>query len=197
MADAVPKSFDQASPEDRAERASEIVHSLNVKVARFVFEEGVRHTEALQTAAHAIDARATQVATILFAAAALSAPVIGTELNVSSVLAVFATGLFIWGGLISFRAVTSGPFRAPGISPGWWWEGAMPRHQEFTVQDALAWAAREQQVMIDHACSENEQRGDALNASLRAGYIGAICVGLAATLKLWPSVLSLIRHAEG
>lgn len=175
------------SADELAERAEEIVHTLDPTVARFVFEEGVRHTQALQTVAHALDARATQVATILFAAAALSAGAIGTELNLGSVLAVFATGLFIWGGLISFRGVRSDDFRAPGLPPAWW-HGALPITEQFICKDALAWAAKQQQIVIDHICAENVQRSDALNSSLRAAFLGAIFVGLAAALKLGPAV---------
>jgi len=176
----------------RADHAEEVVHSLRPEVARFVFDEGVRHTQALQTAAHALDARAAQVATILFAAAALSAGVIDKAWSWSSLAAVFATGLFIWGGLISFRGVRSDEFRAPGLEPAFWWANATPIARKFTEQDALAWAAKQQQITIDHICEENKKRSLALNASLRAGVCGAVCVAAAAVLKLWPATFKFL-----
>lgn len=184
----------QPTDEEKAELALEVVHTAPDSVARFIFDEGVRYAQALQTASHAIDARATQVATILFAAAALSAGAIGTDLIFSNLLAVASTAMFIWGGLISFRSVQSGEFRTPGLPPYWWAEGvlALPRTAEdkakFDTQDALSWAAKELQRGIDANCRENIERGDALNASLRAGFIGAVLIGVAASLKIWPAL---------
>jgi hypothetical protein len=175
----------------KAELAEEIVHSVQDDVARFVLEDGVRHTQALQTAAHALDARATQVAYILFAAAALAASVIDGKLTWTGVCAVAAMGMFIWGGLISFRAVRSDDFRVPGLEPAWW-DGALKLGDAFTIKEARAWAARQQQIVIDHICAENVKRADALNASLRAGVGGAVLIGLAAALKLAPAVRAFV-----
>lgn len=174
------------------EHAAEVVHSLRIDVARFVFEEGVRHTQALQTAAHAIDARATQIATILFAAAALAAGVIGTTVTASSILAVISTSSFIIGGLITFRAVKSTAFHPPGLAPAWWWEGVMPRYAGFSESDALAWAAKQQQIVINSVCKENEARARAINRSLWFAVGGAVTIGLAAGLRLWPAADKLV-----
>lgn len=168
------------TPTRKAEVAEETVHSLNPKVARFVFEEGVRHTQALQIAAHALDARATQVATILFAAAALAAGSIGTKLSWAGFLAATSTVLFIWGGLICFRSIESTDFRAPGTPPEWW--RAAINHN-FTERDALAWAAKEQQIVVDHICAENADRSDALNSGLRLGVAGSIAITVSAVIK--------------
>ncbi|OHB30138.1 MAG: hypothetical protein A2790_08975 [Phenylobacterium sp. RIFCSPHIGHO2_01_FULL_69_31] len=174
-----------------AEVAEEVVHTLDESVARFVFEEGVRHITALQTASHALDARATQVATIMFAAAAVAASVISTAGNLADWLAAGAIAFFVWGGIISFRGVRSDEFRAPGLAPAWW-EGALVHAQTFNLKDALAWAAKQQQIAIDHICEENLKRSEALNASLRCACIAAVLVAIAAALKFWPAVSSFL-----
>jgi hypothetical protein len=170
--------------------ALEVVHSLDETVARFVFDEGARHVQALQVASHALDARATQVATILFAAAALAAGVIEKALSWTSLLAVLSVGFFLWGGIASFRAVRSDPIHVPGLAPSWW-TGALDLLNDegkstLTAIDALSWAARQQQVAINSMCRENEHRAVALNACLRCGVVGACLVGVAAVFRLWP-----------
>lgn len=187
----------QPTDEEKTELALEIVHTVPDSVAKFIFEEGVRYAQALQTASHALDARATQVATILFAAAALSAGAIGQVLNLANVLAVTSAAFFIWGGLISFRSVQSGEFRTPGLPPAWW-VGVLNLPQDsngqviFSERDALSWAAKEQQRGIDSNCKENIERADALNASLRAGFAGAVLIGISAALKLWPTIAAIL-----
>lgn len=189
-----------AEEERQAELALNVLHTARPEVARIIFEDGVRHIQALQIASHALDARATQIATILFAAAALSASAIGTELNLGAILAGCSMGFFIWGGLISFRAIQSATFRAPGLPPAWW-KGILdePRDDKnyaiFTERSAVAWAAQEQQRAIYSVCHENEHRGDAINASLRAAWLGAICIAVAAALKLWPGLVELLDAA--
>ena len=107
--------------------------------------------------------------------------------------------MFIWGGLISFRSVQSGEFRTPGLPPYWWAEGvlALTRDQndkaDFSEQDAMSWAAKEQQRGIDANCKENIERANALNASLRAGFVGAVMVCFAASFKIWPEVIAFAQ----
>jgi hypothetical protein len=174
----------------QADLAEEVVHTLDDSVAKFVYEQGTLHLGALQVASHALDARATQVATILFAAAALSAGVIDAKFSWASFLAVVATACFIWGGLVTFRLLRSDDLRLPGVAPAWW-QGALSI-PNFSEKDALAWAAKLQQVAIEHFETENAKRADALNASLRLAVIGAVVVGLAAAARLAPAVSAFI-----
>lgn len=168
-----------------AELAEVVVHTLDPDVSRFVLDQGALYLSALQVASHALDARATQVATILFAAAALSASVVGTSLSWSSVLAALSALFFLWGGIATFRILRSDPIRLPGVAPAWW-QGAM-EIQPFTTKEAWAWAARLQQLAIENIECENKERAVALNAGLRLAVVGGCLIGLAATLRLAPA----------
>lgn len=170
----------------QAEVAEEVSHTLDEDVSKFICEQGQLRLESLQVAAHAIDARCTQVSTLLFAAAALSAAAISPSLSLSTSFAVLATIAFIWGGVAAFRGIRSDEFCLPGIAPAWW-VGAL-QYDSFTLKDARAWKARLLQEGIEQVEGENHTRAENLNASLRLAVIGAVLVGLAAAARVGPAI---------
>lgn len=169
----------------KADLAEEVVYSLaDATVARFVFDQGVLYLQSLQTNSHALDARATQVATLLFAAAALAIASLNRQLSLSNISAAAGALLFIWGGVTIFRVLRSDDIRLPGVDPAWW-QGAL-KELAFTDKEALAWAARLQQISIETTCRENDERAKALNTGLRFGVGGAVLVGASVILSIWP-----------
>lgn len=177
----------------KAQLAEEVVYSLdNATVARFVFDQGVLHLQSLQTNSHALDARATQVVTFLFAAAALAIASLSAKLTLSNTCALASALFFIWGGVIVFRCLRSDGIHLQGAAPAWW-QGAVAI-EPFGQKEALAWAAKLQQIAIETTCRENEHRGNALNAGLRCGVVGAVLVAASAVLRIAPAVSKLIAQ---
>lgn len=180
----------------KADLAEEVVYSLeDATVARFVFDQGVLHLQSLQTNSHALDSRATQVATLLFAAAALAIASLNSQLSLSNGAAIVSALLFIWGGVTIFRVLRSDDIRLPGTDPAWW-QGTL-KEASFTEKEAIAWAARLQQIAIETTCRENDQRAEALNRGLKLGVAGAVLVGLSVVSSVWPELQTTLLELLG
>lgn len=164
--------------------AEEIVHTASEAVSELIFNQAMENIRALQIAAHALDARASQVAALQFAGAALagSSALTGQVMTMAALSAVF----FVAGGLAAFVAVRSGNFNPPGIAPIWW-KAALS--QPLTLKDARAWAAGATQSAISQVHRENCRRALFLNVSLCLAAVGAAMIAFGAVSKAWPSLL--------
>lgn len=163
------------------ELAEEIVHTLPDTVSELVFAQGMERLRALQTAAHSLDQRVTQVAALQFAAAALAAS--ATIEPFQRWLFGFAALAFVVGGCVAFRGIRSDAIHLPGIEPKWW-AGALGL-AAFTDKDARAWAAGVIQTSITQVDKENCERAKHLNLSLWYAVAGAICLALAGGLRVF------------
>ena len=160
------------------ELAVEIVHTASEPVAQLIFDQANERIRALQTAAHALDARASQVAALQFAGAALAGgAALGGQLTIFAAASAF---FFVLGGVSAFRAVESGDFHPPGIAPVWW-EAVLT--QPLTKQDARAWAAGVLQTAIRKVDEENCERAKHLNNSLMLAVVGAALIAAGAIVK--------------
>lgn len=163
------------------ELANEIVFSANDDVSSFMFTQAAERLRALQTAAHALDQRVTQVAAFQFAAAAF---VGGVAHNGQLALFSGAGAIsFIIGGLVAFRGVRSDEFHLPGIAPTWW--DRTLDIEGFDLKAAQSWAAGAYQTAITRTDIENCKRAEFLNLSLRYAIGGASCMAAYAFLRIF------------
>lgn len=163
------------------EIAEEIVHTLPDDVSEVIFLQAMERIRALQTAAHSLDQRVTQVAALQFAAAALSASV-SVEPFQRWLFGVAAIA-FVVGGCVAFRGIRSDAIQLPGIAPIWW-RNAM-NIPGFGVTDAKSWAAGVIQSAITQIDVENCERAKHLNASLWYAVVGAVLLAGAGALRIF------------
>lgn len=171
----------RAMSNQSVEEAKSVAFNLDYSVSEFVFAQAVERLKALQTAAHALDTRITQVATLQFTAAAIAANLIPNGKAASLTCALISMLAFIVGGIFAFRGVRSDAIHLPGLPPAWWIDAT--QEDEFTDKTALCWAAGVYQGSIDDVEAENAIRSKALNMSLVYAVAGAGFVTLAAAFR--------------
>lgn len=161
--------------------ANEISYSANEVVSDFILRQAEERLRALQTAAHALDQRVTQVAAFQFAAAAVVA---GLAANKDiSLFAGVGSIAFIVGGLVAFRGVRSDEFHLPGIAPNWWSQTLSM--DDFDIGIAKAWATGAYQTAITRTDVENCHRAQHLNVSLRYAACGSVMMAVYAFLSIF------------
>ncbi|PZT99853.1 MAG: hypothetical protein DI624_04055 [Brevundimonas sp.] len=163
------------------ELAEEIVHTLPNDVSELIVAQAMERVRALQTAAHSLDQRVTQVAALQFAAAALSASVEVEPFQ--RWLFGIAALAFVVGGCVAFRGIRSDAIQLPGIAPVWW-RGALVL-TTFTQNDARSWAAGAIQTAITQIDVENCERAKHLNTSLWYAVGGAAALAIAGGLRIF------------
>ncbi len=152
--------------------AESVVYYLADDVAAFVMDQAQVRLVSLQTAAHSIDLRATQVAALQFAAAGVVSTLWAA--NVLSIFCALASVCFAIGGIMALSAVRPGEFQPPGMPPAWWENFST----EGNLDAARAWAAGCYQEAIDHTCKENERRGRAIERSLNAAAAAGVIISV-------------------
>lgn len=155
--------------------AQNIVYQAADDVGALMLRQAEERLKALQTAAHSLDQRITQVAGLHFAAAAVSAGLSGGPAPALGALAALS---FLVGGMIAFRGIRSDPIHLPGIPPVWW-ERSLSL-EPFNIDQAQGWAASAYQTAITEVDVENCTRAKHLNLSLRFALGGATLMALSA-----------------
>jgi hypothetical protein len=133
-----------------------------------------------------LDDRATQVAAIQFAAAAVSAT-IGGEHPSAWVLAtaVAASAAFALGGALALAVARADPVHLPGLPPIWW-KDCVNEKPQFDRHKAIVWAATVTQAMFETNTESASRRVRWLNTSLKFGVAGAVLVVIAAGCRMIP-----------
>lgn len=163
------------------EMAVEVVYSANEEVSQLILRLAEERLKALQTAAHALDQRVTQVAAFQFAAAAFVGGAAFT--GPMSLFAGASAIAFVVGGVVAFRGVRSDEFHLPGIAPNWW--EASRTLEAFEANAARGWAAGAYQTAISQTDIENCERAKYLNLSLRYAMCGAALMAFTAFLRIF------------
>ena len=155
------------------EDAKSAAFHLSDDVSDIVVRQGEMRLQAVQTAAHALDARVTQAATLQFTAAAVAGGLLGS--TGAAPIAALSAIAFAIGGVVAFRGVRSDPMHLPGLPPAWWADAldVDTPEKRFSVRDARNWLAGYLQEAIDLAEAENDRRARSLNLSLRWAIAGA------------------------
>jgi hypothetical protein len=178
------ESLTMPHPDD--EKAALAAEGLPEEISRMVVGLGQDRLRAIQSAGLALDARATQVAAIQLAAAAVSG---GFGARQDSAATLFLAGLacllFVIGGATAFFGIRACDQQVAGIEPAWW-------HPALAVKnfDAVAgrmWAAQVTEEMIRQARRVDIQRAKYLDCALWHGLAGAAAICLAAFSRLFPS----------
>jgi hypothetical protein len=163
--------------------AVNIVYSATDDVGALILRQAEDRLKALQTAAHALDQRVTQVAALQFAAAAIAGS--ATAAGPLAALGGLSSLVFLVGGVVAFRGIRSDPIHLPGIAPNWW--EASLNVPSFGMDLAQGWAAGVYQTAITEVDNENCERARHLNLSLRYALGGASLLAFAAVLRSFSS----------
>ena len=138
------------------------------------------HLAARQQALHALDARVTQAAVILMAAAAVAVTIVlGSDADSAGAKWLAgATVAFAIAGGVCMGALRSNVGVFPGATLGWWNDS--PNLGSFSAKDADYALAGYQHKAMDDLARAAERRARTLNLGVRIGFGGALLVGIAA-----------------
>ena len=157
--------------------------AANPAVQKVIFDQGLTHMQARLQAALALEQRVSQVAALLFAAAAVAAQTAWAVKGPPAVTAGRATICFVVGALVAFHGVKAGELAIPGADPAWW--SRAENISSFTDKDAEYWAVGHMQDAIDSLDKMVIRRSGALNLSLRYGVAAGIFIAISGVIAMF------------